>query len=174
MTAMTTKKATFIASKINLGLAATDLTPTINTLVNNDEKAFDMVLNAYRQRTVEDELDELLTPTVNKTTRKAKVVKPAAKKSAKPAKKVTKVAQKAVSKAPKGPSRVQRMFEHVLAGLSNEAGVQAIKREFGKDVPTNTSSLGWCRSQLKAKTDYAKKYNPKGLKVLTDKEAQEK
>lgn len=63
------------------------------------------------------------------------------------------------------------MFELVLAGYSNEAAVTQIKKEYGRDVPTNTSSIGWCRTQLKAKTKYAKKHNPKGAKVITDREA---
>lgn len=68
-------------------------------------------------------------------------------------------------------SRTARMFQLVLDGYSNEAAVTVIRREYGKDVPTNTASIGWCRTQLKAKTAYAKKHNPKGLKVLTDREA---
>jgi len=68
-------------------------------------------------------------------------------------------------------SRTARMFQLVLAGYSNEAAVQVIKKEYGKNVPTNTASIGWCRTQLKAKTAYAKKNNPKGLKVPSDREA---
>ncbi len=71
-------------------------------------------------------------------------------------------------------SRTARMFQLVLAGLSNEAAVVQIKKEYGKNVPTNTASIGWCRTQLKAKTAYAKKHNPKGLKVISDREAQAK
>ncbi len=69
-------------------------------------------------------------------------------------------------------SRTARMFQLVLAGFSNEAAVIQIKKEYGKNVPTNTASIGWCRTQLKAKTEYAKKHNPKGLKPLSDREAQ--
>ncbi len=71
-------------------------------------------------------------------------------------------------------SRTARMFQLVLAGLSNEAAVGQIKKEYGKNVPTNTASIGWCRTQLKARTAYAKKHNPKGLKVISDREAQAK
>lgn len=112
-----------------------------------------------------DEKSKKLHDAVEKTAKKQLAGrKGAAKKSAKPA----------IEKKPRGPSRTQRMFEHVLAGLSNEQAVAAIKKEFGSKVPTNVGSIGWCRSQLKAKTAYAKKFNPKGHKVLTDKEAQEK
>jgi len=68
-------------------------------------------------------------------------------------------------------SRTARMFQLVLAGYSNEAALQAIRKEYGKDVPTTSASIGWCRTQLKAKTKYAKKHNPKGLKVVSDREA---
>src|SRR5262245_10494133 len=68
-------------------------------------------------------------------------------------------------------SRTARMFQLVLAGYSNEAAVQVVKKEYGKNVPTNTASIGWCRTQLKAKTAYAKKHNPKGLKIVSDREA---
>ena len=71
-------------------------------------------------------------------------------------------------------SRTARMFQLVLAGFSNEAAVVQIKKEYGKNVPTNVASIGWCRTQLKAKTAYAKKHNPKGLKVISDREAQAK
>lgn len=68
-------------------------------------------------------------------------------------------------------SRTARMFELVLEGKTNEAAVEIIKREYGKNVPTNTASIGWCRTQLKAGTAYAKKHNPKKLKVLSNREA---
>src|SRR5262245_28820551 len=68
-------------------------------------------------------------------------------------------------------SRTARMFQLVLAGYSNEAAVQVIKKEYGKNVPTNTASIGWCRTQLKAKTTYAKTHNPKNQKVVSDREA---
>lgn len=68
-------------------------------------------------------------------------------------------------------SRTARMFQLVLEGKSNEAAVEIIKKEYGKNVPTNTASIGWCRTQLKAKTKYAKKHNPRGLKVISNREA---
>lgn len=68
-------------------------------------------------------------------------------------------------------SRTSRMFQLVLAGYSNEAALAVIRKEYGKNVPTTTASIGWCRTQLKAKTAYAKKHNPKGLKVVSDREA---
>lgn len=111
----------------------------------------------------------------------AKAAKPApkAKKASKPAPKPAKAtkpapkADKTAGTKVKGESRVARMFELVLEGHSNESAVAAIQKEFGK-VPTNTSSIGWCRSQLINKTAYGKKNNPKGVKVLTDKEARAK
>lgn len=75
-------------------------------------------------------------------------------------------------------SRTARMFQLVLQGFSNEAAVEVINKEYPEskrgDKKTNTSSIGWCRTQLKAKTDYAKKHNPKGLKVMSDIEAKRK
>lgn len=68
-------------------------------------------------------------------------------------------------------SRTARMFQLVLDGYSNEAAVAVIRREYGRDVPTNTASIGWCRTQLKARTAYAKKHNPKNAKVIGDREA---
>lgn len=68
-------------------------------------------------------------------------------------------------------SRTARMFQLVLAGHSNESALAVIKKEYGKNVPTTSASIGWCRTQLKAKTKYAKKHNPKGLKVVSDREA---
>lgn len=68
-------------------------------------------------------------------------------------------------------SRTARMFQLVLDGYSNEAAVSQIRKEYGKDVPTNTASIGWCRTQLRAKTAYAKKHNPKNVKVISDREA---
>jgi len=76
-------------------------------------------------------------------------------------------------KGTKTISRTARMFQLVLDGYSNEAAVTIIRREYGKDVPTNTASIGWCRTQLRAKTQYAKKHNPKGVKVVSDREARE-
>lgn len=70
-------------------------------------------------------------------------------------------------------SRTARMFQLVLDGYSNDAAVTIIRREYGKDVPTNTASIGWCRTQLKAKTAYAKKHNPKNVKVISDREARD-
>lgn len=71
-------------------------------------------------------------------------------------------------------SRTARMFQLVLAGKSNEEAVEIIKKEYGAKVPTNAASIGWCRTQLKAKTDYAKKHNPKGLKVMSDAECKKR
>jgi hypothetical protein len=71
----------------------------------------------------------------------------------------------------KKPSRVARMFELVLAGHTNASAVVVIKKEFGAKVPTTTASIGWCRSQLRRKTKYAKIHNPENLKILSDKEA---
>lgn len=177
---MTTKNAATIVNTMKPGLTGVELDAAIDLALlakaeilpgqPTYEKAFAAVRNEYVQHSWDAE-DDLTGPmpkaTVSKTKKVTKKAEPKAKKAAKTPK-------AKAEKAPKGPSRVQRMFEHVLAGLSNEDAVTAIQKEFGKDVPTNVSSIGWCRSQLKAGSDYAKKYNPKGRAVLTNREAIDK
>lgn len=43
--------------------------------------------------------------------------------------------------------RTHRMFQLVLAGFTNAAAVAKIKEEYG-NVPTNTSSISWCRTAI--------------------------
>lgn len=75
-------------------------------------------------------------------------------------------------------SRTARIFQLVISGKSNEEVLEIIKKEYSKkemgDKVTNLSSVSWARTQLKAKTDYAKKHNPKGIKVLSDAECKKK
>lgn len=72
-------------------------------------------------------------------------------------------------------NRTSRIFQLVLEGKTNEAILAIILKEYSKkemgDKVANMSSVAWARTQLKAKTDYAKKKNPKGLKVLSNREA---
>src|SRR5260370_32534808 len=80
---------------------------------------------------------------------------------------------------PKKATRVHRMFELVLAGHTNDSAVPVILKEYAAEIrkdgkKTTSASIAWCRAQLMAKTDYAKKHNPKGLKAMTSAEAAEK
>lgn len=72
-------------------------------------------------------------------------------------------------------NRMTRMFQLIIAGKSNEETLETIKREYSKkemgDKVTNMSSVSWTRSQLINKTAYAKKHNPKCIKVMTNAEA---
>jgi hypothetical protein len=65
--------------------------------------------------------------------------------------------------------RVARMFKYIIAGMTNEAALAKILKEEPK-ASTNLASMQWTRSQLRQKSDYAKKFNPKGIKVLTNRE----
>ncbi len=175
---MTTKEATKIADGLALGLNDAQLLKH-DDLILLDEKAFSLVVNAYRQRKA---ADAPLPKATGKAKAKAKAApaKPAAK--AAPAKPTAKATPKPAAKAPAKPagkSRTTRMFELVLEGKTNEAALAVIKKEYASDLKTDekqttTASIGWCRSQLMNKSDYGKKHNPKGLKVLTNKEAADK
>jgi len=44
--------------------------------------------------------------------------------------------------------RTHRMFQLVMAGLSNSQAVAQIKVEYG-DVPTNTASISWVRQAIR-------------------------
>lgn len=161
---MTTKQASTIVSSMKQGLTGNDLNAAVAAAMSKHfskieagDPNFDKLAGQIRNEYVQHAWDV------------EEVVGPQASKKVAPAKKAAKKA--AAPKKEKGPSRVARMFHHVLEGKSNEQALAAIKKEFGAKVPTNVASIGWCRSQLRAKTDYAAKYNPgHKVRVKSDRE----
>lgn len=120
------------------------------------------IVNEYRQHAwdVED-LAGPAAPATTPATKKAGRVRPKTQGGKKPAAKKAAVAKalpkhtakKAVKKSdakpfPKPEGRTERMFVHVLAGKSNAAALALILKEF-PGAPTNVSSIGWVRSQLR-------------------------
>ncbi len=63
--------------------------------------------------------------------------------------------------------RMARMFKYIIAGMTDQEALAKILKEEPK-ASTVISSLQWTRSQLRQNTDYAKKYNVKKVKIMTN------
>lgn len=166
---MTVKQVRAIVNGMAQGLTGLDLAEAIAAVIKVDasdptfEKLAGQIRNEYVQHVWPKDDDSDLTGTPAVVAPKAKKMKaakkaakkPAAKKASKPAV-VVKTEGKRTGKDgkvivayPKPQGRTRVMFALVLAGASNEDGLAHIQKEFGKSAPTNTSSLGWVRSQLR-------------------------
>lgn len=164
---MTVKQTRTIVNGMPQGLKGQELEVAIEAVLvgmgittesATNEKDHSAIRNEYVQHVwpaAKDDVEELtgaVAPKpVKKATKKAakKAAKKAVKKAAKKAAKRTGKDGKVIVAYPKPQGRTRVMFALVLAGASNEDGLAHIQKEFGKNAPTNTSSLGWVRSQLR-------------------------
>lgn len=170
---MTTKAAEKIAKGFNKGLLDGELLHACAAL-NLTEKDANDVTNAYRQIKWDAE-DDLVGPVVKETPKPVAKKKTAKKTTFKELKgKVEKISKKPAAKKaakPKKQGTDARLRTLILEGLSNEAALAKVKKEF-PNSKTSLACASWNRSQLR---NNPTKYGvAKSVKVPSDREAKEK